>query len=205
MPTRRLFLSAAILAGGKSSRMGADKTAIVWRGESLLVRTARICREAGLPVTVVGRERPTGWPLVGVRFEPDEVPDRGPLGGLLTALSALEAEYDGILAVACDMPLLDRSAVEWMCESASNAGNGIAGIAAKTGDGRVQPLFAVYLRACEPVIRSRIEQGRHSVNRMIIEERFEIVDAPSSVEDVIVNVNTPEDLAAVANRNGSAT
>ena len=104
-------LVAAILAGGQSRRMGRDKASIIWQGETLLARTARVAQEAGFAVMVIGRERPDGWPLPDTRFVPDAYPGQGPLGGLATAL---EAANQDVLLLACDMPLLSVEAIAWL-------------------------------------------------------------------------------------------
>ena len=80
------MFTLAILAGGASRRMGRDKATLDAGDGPLLERSARLGLELGLPVLVVGRERPTNWPLPTVRFVADRMPGQGPLGGLVTAL-----------------------------------------------------------------------------------------------------------------------
>jgi molybdopterin-guanine dinucleotide biosynthesis protein A len=96
-------LAAWILAGGRSRRFGSDKAAFVVDGEPLLDRTARVCREAGLAVTVVARhERPGGLPTL---VEPDG--PRHPLHGVATALGAAAGRgHTRALLVPVDLPAL---------------------------------------------------------------------------------------------------
>lgn len=94
-------LGAWVLAGGLSSRFGSDKALFLVGHETLLSRTARVCREAGLAATVVARaERPGGLPTL---VEPDG--SRHPLHGVATALAAAAALHQThALFVPCDLP-----------------------------------------------------------------------------------------------------
>lgn len=92
----------AIVAGGKSRRMGRDKAALVYAGQTLLERVTRAALGAGLPACVVGRECPADWTGGSVPFLPDFAPDCGPLGGLAAALAHFAPR--GVLLAGCDMP-----------------------------------------------------------------------------------------------------
>lgn len=184
------MLTAAILAGGESQRMGTDKAVLLWGGMTLLERAARTALAAGLPTLVVGRPRPDGWQTPAVDFASDDAPGRGPLGGLETAL---RRAGDPVLAVACDMPLLTPSALRWLRDQAA-AGTGELGLAV-VNEGRWEPLFSVYTPTCLPLIESRLAEGRLSLHGLIESGDFGRVDAPDWVAAQIVNVNTPEDLA----------
>ena len=87
-------ITGFVLAGGKSSRMGADKASLPW-GEGTLVRhMAGLLSEVAAPVRIVGRD-----PF------PDIQPGRGPLEGIRTALATTSTENNLIIAV--DLPFLE--------------------------------------------------------------------------------------------------
>jgi len=186
-------ITVAILAGGLSSRMGTDKAALEWEGKTLLERTARTALDAGLPVLVAGRPRPDGWPLAEIAFVPDRAAGRGPLGGLETALRHAQSP---ILALACDLPLLQPADLHWLASQLAPAGaaGGPHGLAVRSA-GRWEPLFSVYAPACLPLIESRLLAGRLSLHGLIEAGEFGVADAPDHVAAHLVNVNTPGDLA----------
>ena len=102
----RLPITAAVLAGGRSMRMGVDKTLLAVDGEPLrrARRATRSARSATTPSsspTVPRRSRTPGCPTT-CRSLADEVAYQGPLGGLVTAHG--RADDDWVLAVAADMP-----------------------------------------------------------------------------------------------------
>ena len=185
----------AILAGGQSRRMGTDKAVLEIGGLSLLERAARLALAAALPVVVVGRECPNGWPLPAVPFLPDAVPGRGPLGGLHTALG-YHVRAALVLALACDLPRLTADALAWLLAQAT-AQSGPHGLAV-LHDGQWEPLFSVYDPACLPLIEGLLESGRLSLHGLIEAGDFGRLEAPDWVAAQLANINTPEEWARVA-------
>lgn len=101
--------SAWILAGGAAIRYGSDKALARIGSETLLERTARICGECGLGVTVVARfAREGGLPTLIERNRPE----RHPLFGVSAALFAAAARGERTaLCLPCDLPDLPASTV----------------------------------------------------------------------------------------------
>ena len=187
-----LFMTriAALFAGGRSRRMGSDKAGLTVGGETLLERTARIAEEAGLSVLVVGRARPDDWSRDTAEFVPDDVPGLGPLGALTTALRRAE---QSLLVLACDLPLLDAEALRWLLTQTP----GPHGLAVVRG-GTAEPLFSLYAPACLPLASARLGEGRRSLRGLIEAGSFARVDAPNWIAARLVNVNTPEEWAEIA-------
>ena len=139
--------SAAVLAGGKSTRMGRDKAALRLNGRSLAEHQADKFKALGLTDRML-----SGWPesIAGTRFVPDEFPARGPLGGIHACLGA--AEHDAVLFLSVDVPLVPAEALCALLEAHSG------GITLLSVDGVLQPLIGVYDRslraAAEEILRS---------------------------------------------------
>ena len=181
----------AILAGGKSVRMGRDKTEMTWRGASVLETLCREAMKSGAQVLVVGREPPQNWPLENVTFLPDETPHSGPLGGLQSALRfAQNREYSRALCIACDMPLLDAEAFSWLLKK-SEIADVPHGVVARRGE-NLEPLFAIYATRVLPLIEKRLRENRRSLRGLIERGDFMAVEAPPEIEVKLVNLNTPE-------------
>jgi molybdopterin-guanine dinucleotide biosynthesis protein A len=89
--------AGVVLCGGRSSRMGVDKSRLEYRGLPLFEHMSRLLQLAGVQdVFLSGPE--------GIR---DILPDRGPLGGMHACMNALAARFSHALFVPVDMPLLD--------------------------------------------------------------------------------------------------
>src|SRR5262245_29729353 len=90
--------SAAILAGGRATRFGGqDKSALLVDGRTIRERQMGELSRVTSDIRVIAR---------------DLVPGCGPLGGVHTALT--EARGDPVFVVACDMPFIDASFVEYL-------------------------------------------------------------------------------------------
>src|SRR5262245_1565825 len=96
---RRSF-SGAVLTGGASRRMGRDKALVEVDGRPMAGRVAAALREAGAAeVQAIGGDA-AGLGELGLDVVPDRFPGEGPLGGIVTALSA--ASQPVTVVVACD-------------------------------------------------------------------------------------------------------
>ncbi len=184
----------AVFAGGQSRRMKRDKAQLEWNGASLL---EKICASAVCVthrVLVVGRERPADWHLDDVRFFRDEKPQLGPIGALQTALHrALDEKIAGVLAVACDTPLIDEHALRWLMQQAETRDlfHGLT----TTRDGEIEPLFSVYSVSCLPLLHRQMEENRRSMHGLIECGDFEYLEMQPEIASQLLNINTPDDWA----------
>lgn len=148
-----------ILCGGRSRRMQADKASLHFGGEPLLARMVRIVSAAGLPCMVVaadGQELPTTPD--GVRVVRDRYPQAGPLGGLATALSALEGDYTHAFVAACDLPLLRTEVVRLLVDLAVRQPSTLAWIPVVAG--QRHPLLAIFRTSLATAAAARVTAGQ---------------------------------------------
>ena len=145
-------LSAVILAGGQSSRMGRDKARLEIGGQSLLARQIRLVQKIGVgEIFVSGRadrdDAEFGCPVLTDRFA-----DAGPLAGIERALAA--AAWPWLLVVAVDMPNLTPGILQRLIERS----RGAAGVVPRIG-GRMQPLAAIYPRGAGSLATAQLTAG----------------------------------------------
>ena len=121
-------------------------------GETLLARTLRIVRDAGLEPVLVGKH-----PAIDIASIADVAAECGPLGGLVALL-----EHAAVaVAVACDMPWIDAASLRAL---AARAGP----IVAARRDGRWEPLFARYEAArVLPIARARLAKGQLALQGLL--------------------------------------
>lgn len=182
-------ITIAVLAGGRSRRMGRDKAMLPLAGERFLERVVRVLLPLGAPMVVAGRERPEEWAIEDVRFLPDAGEGDGPLRGIATALRAVGGD---VLVVACDMPMLDAETVAWLIGIADEAMEN-DGVAVLRG-GRLEPLFSLYRHRLLTLIEERIAAGDLSLHGVIDAARFRRVELPERLAGRLRNVNTEEEL-----------
>src|ERR1700677_457322 len=97
------MISAALMAGGKSARMGRDKCLIKIKGTPLWQRQLDLLLTVSPEVFVVAPGRPD-WLPNHMSWIPDAVRDQGPLGGLAAVLA--QAADNNVLVLAVDMPAI---------------------------------------------------------------------------------------------------
>ncbi|MHB2021608.1 MAG: molybdenum cofactor guanylyltransferase, partial [Candidatus Xenobia bacterium] len=143
-------LSAAVLAGGQSRRMGQDKLALRFGRGTVLDAVLETLGSLSDDVFVVGRE------VTGTRSVSDRLPERCAMSGLHAALC--EARHPRVLVVAGDMPLLEPSMLRVLAGFES---------AVPQVEGRLQPLCAVYPVACLQQLVQGWAEGERSVTRFV--------------------------------------
>jgi molybdopterin-guanine dinucleotide biosynthesis protein A len=104
-------VSAVILAGGKSRRMGRDKAFLAFDGAPLIARVIERVRSLCAEVIIVANDADAYAPF-GARVVGDVYPGKGSLGGVFSGLQAARAEF--VLAVACDMPFLNPALLRYL-------------------------------------------------------------------------------------------
>ncbi|MCC6445771.1 MAG: molybdenum cofactor guanylyltransferase [Armatimonadetes bacterium] len=178
-----------ILAGGKSSRMGRDKASLPFGGEAMLERIVQRLQEAFPRLTVV-KAKGQRLPETGAQILEDDMPERGPMGGLYTALKHLERPK--CLIVSCDVPFVSAAFLSHLAELPL-AGDAIVPV----WEGRLQPLQAVYARSILAGVEARIHSGRLQMMDLLKHQAIRVIGdedilpfAPSG--RTFMNVNTPE-------------
>lgn len=179
-------VSAILLAGGKSSRMGRDKAALPFQGMTLLEWQVQKLRSLGMEdIMLSGLRRETA----GLRVVPDEFPGRGPLGGLHACMKA--AIYPRCLVLSVDVPLVPSQALTELVKVHRESGSAVTLL--RHGE-KWEPLLGVYqsglYRAAEPILRGE----NTAVRRLLDETGFRPVDWQDD-EALFLNCNTPEDYA----------
>jgi len=192
--TRFPGCSAAILAGGNSSRMGTNKALLEVGGRSMLHRTADLLRPLVDDLFLVADDA-VPYAGLGLPIIPDVHPGRGAIGGIHAALR--HAAHPLVLCVACDMPHIGPGVIELLLSSARPGDDALV---PRIG-GWAEPLLAVYGRSASAGFERAILAGRLRVMNALDDLRVRFIDESElRVADAelrsFANVNTPGELAA---------
>jgi molybdenum cofactor guanylyltransferase len=186
-------VAAFILAGGKSTRMGADKAFVTLDGRTLLARALKVARSMTVNVRIVGdaAKYAAFAPVVEDVFR-----GCGPLGGIHAALRASHAELNFILAV--DVPFASRTFLEYLITRARITPSAMVTVA-RTSEGW-QPLCAVYRREFANAAENALHAGRYRIDALFDEARTQVIredelESAGFSQRIFRNVNTPEELA----------
>jgi molybdopterin-guanine dinucleotide biosynthesis protein A len=181
-----------ILVGGASSRMGRDKSQLLFNGHTSIERIATELVAVALPVNLVGARQQ--YRHLSFKNVPDTHPGWGALGGIHAALQACERDW--ALIVACDLPFVTGRLFERLAALRGDHADAVVPVQA---DGRPQPLCALYRReACLPEAERLIERDEHTPRALLaaVTTRWiakgELEDLPGA-KNFFFNVNTQMD------------
>lgn len=193
-------LSAVILAGGKSSRMGRDKAWLEINGQSLLARQVELARAAGATEVFISGRAETDYSQFGCRVLQDRFPTAGPLAGIESALAVTTTPL--LLVLAVDMPEMSADFLRKLRAACTENSGVIPQVS-----GRIEPLAAFYPKAaCDLAVEllgakhAGAETGapgptdfaRECVKRKLAE----FVEVSAAEARYFTNWNSPNDLRA---------
>ena len=198
--------SVAVLAGGKSSRMGRDKALIEVQGRTLIEHVlTRLPQNPAPSETMVITNRPDDYAHLHIPAYPDMLPGKGPLGGIYTAIT--HSTHTITLVLACDMPLVSTALLAYML-ALHTAEPGYDVIVPRVQN-HPQGLCAIYGKNCLEPIRRDLEHDLLRVIGFYNTVRVRYLDEPEygpydPNRTTFINVNTPDDLARIAHTDASA-
>ncbi|WP_430607580.1 molybdenum cofactor guanylyltransferase [Enterococcus sp. AZ170] len=174
------------MCGGKSSRMGFDKALLQLDGEFMLLKTIKQLKKI-FSHTMFVTDRRAKFPAIfsQVYMLEDQYPEKGPLGGLVTALENIETDH--LFLLACDIPNL-HSELIWKMAKDIQAYD----IVICKQDYRFEPLYAFYHRSCQPIFQQQLKTNDWRIRKEFRQFSVKVMTLESSFE--LKNVNTPKEL-----------
>jgi len=179
-----------ILAGGKSRRMGRDKSRLLLGGETLVARAVRTLRALSDDVVVV-TNTPESFSGLAARLTGDVIVGGGALSGIHAGLAAARHEF--ALVVACDMPFLNLALLQHMTSLAPGYDAVVP-----HWQGELEPLHAIYSRQCVTVVEPILRQGGGRIVEFYAAVRVRYLE-PEEITHFdpeglsFFNINSPED------------
>jgi molybdopterin-guanine dinucleotide biosynthesis protein A len=185
--------SAAIVAGGESTRMGEDKALITFQEMPLIEYIIRQVVHVADELIIIANTMEDYIPFE-LPIYPDVIHNVGNLGGIHSAI--YHATYDLCLVLACDMPFINIPLIEYMLEAPDNYDAYIPRISKNKP---VEPFRGVYRKTCINPLKKVMDSGSRRVVDFIenVKARyFEIGEIQRFDPDLIsfFNINTPADL-----------
>ncbi len=189
-------LNGLVLAGGKSRRMGTDKSVLQYHDKPqrdvMIELLEKVCHKTKLSC----RPEQAGELVYTHDVLPDTFLGLGPMGALL---SAFRQQPDSAwLVVACDLPLLDEAALRHLVSHRNPSA--IATAYRSPESGFPEPLVAIWEPRSYPILLQFLAQGYSCPRKVLINSPVQVLDAPNP--DVLMNVNTPDEVDVVLKKLG---
>ena len=184
-------LSAVILAGGQSRRMGRNKALLAVDGMPLIQKLAHEL-ELLTDQIFISANDPVPFAFLRLPVIADLYPGRGPLGGLHSAI--LRSNRPMMLLLACDLPGVQEPFLRRLVAAIKE----YDAVIPQTSDSRVHPLCAVYRRSCLPAIEQNLKAGRNKMTAIfdsgLLKVRYLSAGKGSFRDEDLCNLNSPLDL-----------
>jgi molybdopterin-guanine dinucleotide biosynthesis protein A len=188
-------ITAFILAGGSSSRIGSNKALLEIGGKSLISRLIEIVHPIFDEVIISSNESEL-YEGTDKRIIKDIITGRGPLGGIHSALQFTKTEKN--FFVSCDMPFISKDVIEFLCGYKSEKA-----IMILKADRRIQQLCGIYSKRIFPDVDSLLKESNQkdsqlkgSIFDLLNRVDSEIIDVSGLKfyhPDLFFNINTPDD------------
>ena len=186
------MVSIAILAGGKSKRMGQDKAFLNVGKQMVIERVIERVR----PLTddlYISTNTPEAFNRFNLPIVGDIQSDKAALGGIYSAIYA--AQHQSVLIVACDMPFLNVNLLNHLIELSSTADV----VAPLINPPQPETMHTVYSKICLPAIEKRLLANKlriigffDDVTVRYVEQKEIAAIDPNLYS--FINMNTPQDL-----------
>jgi molybdenum cofactor guanylyltransferase len=181
--------AAAVLAGGRSTRMGTDKAALrLADGCTLLARQLELLASLEPAQLIVSARQGQLLPTLPAGITRiDDPGDAGPLGGIVACLRAVTTPR--LLVVAVDLPRLEAAPLRALLDSPTPG-------AVPRVDDHLEPLVALYPRAWLEAGENALQRGNLSLQRLLRQPEakrlFTVLEIAAT--EHFLNWNSPHDL-----------
>lgn len=180
-----------VLAGGKSTRMGTDKSLIAYHGvpqkDFAAQMLAKICEKVYIS-TRHDQEPDAQSPFPHLS---DTFLHLGPMGALL---SAFRAHPDAAwLAIACDLPLLDSATIGYLAQQRRSSA--LATAFTSPVNSLPEPLVAIWEPRSYPVLLQFLSQGYACPRKVLLNTEVHLLQPPSP--SALSNVNYPSEMEEI--------
>ncbi len=192
-------ITGAVLCGGKSTRMGREKATRLLYGKPVVEHVLNNMLRIFKKVVISSSDNSDIFTKYNLTVIHDIVKDKDSLGGIYSVLKNVETDY--VFFVACDMPFIAQTAVEFMIENI-----GDYDIVVPRIKGKFQPLFAIYSKKCVPLIEQNLSANKLKLYDIIKAYNSKIVDENElkrycNINKNFFNINTEEDYYKALNGN----
>lgn len=185
-----MTLTAMLIAGGHSRRMGRDKATMTVDGELLWQRQLRLLRDLSPAVLWVSARTSLSWCPAEVEVVMDQPSSRGPLSGLAARLSRLQTSH--LLVLAIDLPRVSKEHLRKVWALA-RPGSGVI----PRNDDYIEPLCAVYpaeaASIAQKALKSRDASLQHFARTLLGQSRAQVYTLTQAERSLYLNLNSPSD------------
>lgn len=184
-------VTGVILTGGKSKRIGKDKSFLVYNGTFFIDRIIDALKSIGAAYILISVNKVGEYQSLPFRKIKDSFVHYGPLAGIYEALTVCSSDH--VLCVPCDMPLIHTDILTYILSESTPHTINVTAV-----DKNIHPLLGVYPKAVLPKLDTYLKSDRKKVFDFLAGIEYNIIDL-SHYRDMIININTEDEYRALIN------
>mgnify|MGYP001159805796 CR=1 FL=1 len=185
---------AAVLAGGKSSRFGTDKSLVKLGGKSLLDHTINKIEKTFNEILIISNNKSLTIKNKNIKIIPDCLPGQlGPLIGVLSAMKWAKKnkkKHRWIATFPCDTPFFDNQIFNHLLKKSKSRTKKLFFF--KSGEKR-HNIFGLWSLELEKVLEKDITNNYRKVEAWANKIGLELIEIDKKKSSTFLNINTRED------------
>lgn len=185
-------ITGVILAGGKSSRMGTDKGLLLLNGKPMVQYVIDALSKVVSKIIIISNNE--AYKQFGLDVFPDLVKEKGPVGGIYTALSYSSTESN--ICVSCDTPFITEKLLNLLIENSANFD-----ITVSRYKDKIHPLIGVYKKSILDTFKKSLDKNQLKLSLVNKNVEYNVVEVEGGevTEMNFYNINTQIDLKTIEN------
>lgn len=179
-------ITAILLAGGKSQRMGTDKGLLDLNGKTFIQHICEALQPiVGSNILIVSAN--AAYDALGFSRVEDIVENKGPVGGFYTGLKESKTKVNLVLSV--DVPLVTTELLQWLIDNHDEI---YMVTQTKIGE-KTSPLIGVYDRSMRIVFGEHMAGNQLKLRQVIEDVKHQTIEVPEKWSNQVQNINTKEE------------
>ena len=180
-------LTAIILAGGKSSRMGEDKGLMFFKDKPMIQYIIDVVKPLVNEIMIVTNEKK--YEQFGYPVYKDIIKDKGPLAGIVTGLTYSTTAKNIVLS--CDVPFVNEGILRLLIADCENFD-----VVIPEKENRTHQLIGVYDKSCLATFKRELENDQRKLKLAIEKLNYKTVNANHIADKIFNNINSKHDIEA---------
>lgn len=182
-------ITGIVLAGGKSSRMGTDKSHLIFNDKTFIEHSIYALKEIATEIIIISNNEKHDD--LGYKRIPDYIQDFGPVAGIYTGLANIKTKFAIILS--CDIPLIQTKILKKLI-SIENDEHQVIQFEFKNKN---TPLTALYKKSCVTIFKKAIKNKTRRLQTVVKECNPKNIILSEEEAVYIQNINTKEDFKTI--------
>ena len=182
-------ITGIVLAGGRSSRMGEDKSLLKLNGKPLVEYSIDALKPLCDKVVISSNNRI--YDFTRCEVWPDELPDQAPIIGIYSCLKRSDTAIN--IFLSCDMPLMSTLMIRYLITKSNDFDISVP----VHEDGKIEPLCGVYKKSSIAILKDFIGKGNYRLNECIRSASHQLIPVDADIAccapNLFLNINTPAD------------